>query len=162
MSMFTIENHVHFAFISLNVAPSTALCIFILLLTYFYILQVRNSRAPNSQHHLQTRTQHLQHHRRGRFIHDEPLDAFGKPDDGGTRKRVPRESILNRLCARVLRKPKPQRPVQQPTQLRLPFSSLWLPFRDQLRTREFSVARQIQPTRLETRGRRPQARQLLE
>jgi hypothetical protein len=135
--LFTIENHVNLALISLTIAPSTFLALTIVIFTYLYIIHVRNNPLP-----------------RPAINHDHG-------DNRGARRPVRRPSIFRRITTRLRTRTRKQR-ARPVAPLWISFSSLWLPLRHRLGDRGFGIRRQIQSAGLETRGKRTPLQRLLE
>lgn len=135
MPIFTVENNISVALISLTIAPSTFLALTVFLFTYLYILHARKNPLPHAP---------------------TPAEDYG--NNRGARRPVRRPSIIRRLSARLRTRKQRARPVAP---LWLSFSSLWLPIRHRLGDRRLGIGRQIQSAGLETRGKRPSQQRLL-
>lgn len=135
--LFTIENHVNLALISLTIAPSTFIAFTIVSFTYLYIIHVRKNPLP-----------------RAAIYHDHDHG-----DDRGARRPVRRPSIFRRFTTRLRTRKQRARPIAPPG---LPFPSLWLSIRHRLGDRGLGIGRQIQSAGLETRGKRTPVQRLLE
>lgn len=136
MPLFTVQNNINLALISITIAPSTAIALSVLSLTYLYIIYTR-------AHPLESRT---------------PLSLeYG--NDRGARRPLRRPPLLKRLAAR-LRERKRQRDGPQPL-LWLPFAPQWLPLRLGIRARA-QRGREVQSAGVAPSGRRRTQQRLLE
>ena len=139
MSLFTIENHINLALISITIAPSTFLALSILAFAYLYITHVRKN--PLSIPRLQI----------------QALNNGG--DDRAVRGTLRRPPFYRRLSARLRPRKQRDRPVAP---LWLSFSSLWLPIRHRLGDGRFGFGRKIQSASMATRRKRQSQLRLLE
>lgn len=164
MPVFTVENHVNVSLISLNIAPSTAIALTVLLFIYLYIIHSRDH--PLSDHPKQIQQadprplppiheprridqNHDHDYRRaGRALRRPPF--FGRLT---TRLRAPARKQRDRAL------PAPTAVV--PPSLWLSFPSFGLPFGGQ-RGGPGPVDRQILPAGVETRRKRKEKQRLLE
>ena len=140
MSLFTIENHINLALISITIAPSTFLALTILAFAYLYIIHVRKNSlsVPRLQ------------------IQEAPNNGG---DDRAVRGTLRRPPFYRRLSARLRPRKQRDRPVAP---LWLSFSSLWLPIRHRLGDGRFGFGRQIQSAGMATRRKRQSQLRLLE
>lgn len=170
MPMFTIANHVNVSLISLNIAPSTAITLTILLFIYLYIIHSRDHPllSDNPKQLQQANPRPLPP------IH-EPCRIEQNNDNDYRRAGRPlrRSSFFGRLSTRLRTPTKKQRdraalppPATPPTTvipstLWLSFPSFGFPFGGQ-RGGSGRLNRQILPAGVETRRKRKEKQRLLE
>lgn len=150
MSIFTIQNQVHFTLINFNIAPSTFLTVIIISFAYLYIIQIK--RFPLPSWSASTAIVKNNNHNRDHGYHDR-----------GARRDVRRPPLVERLTAGFrTRKHRDRSP---------PAASLWLSFptfglsqRHGLggRPKRLGIQRWLQPASLETRGKRQPKQRFLE
>lgn len=156
MSIFTIQNHVHFTLLSLTIAPSTAIAIAVLLFIYLYIIHVRKTPLPLPLAQLQPPAPAPAP--ADIAVRQHPDNYYGD-DHRGAGHVVRRPSFLRRISARLRIRRQRDQPVAP---LPLPFSPIRDPLRHHLGNRSLGFWRQIQPARVETGRRRQPKQRLLE